>query len=104
MTMVRSVWNCRTVAAQCWISAGGLVRPMPGKAVSTTRHPLADKAAANAGLAEYMPESPTIIAVPPRGSTSLRAGGENPVVIGAAPVVIVVAGVITVGARSRSVR
>src|SRR5436190_18093589 len=107
MTMVRSGWNWRTVAAQCWTSPGGLVRPMPGKAVCTTRHPLADKAAANAGLAEYMPESPTIIAVPTRGSRSLLAGGANPVVVGAAllwAVVIVVAGVITVGARSRSVR
>src|SRR5437762_13072953 len=104
MTMVRSGWNWRTVAAQCWTSPGGLVRPMPGKAVCATRHPLADKAAANAGLAEYMPESPTIIAVPTRGSRSLLAGGANPVVVGAARVVIVVAGGITVRARSRPVR
>ena len=54
------------------------VSPTPGYAVSTTRQSAALRPAVNAGVAEYMPESPTIIAVPRLG----RASGLDVGVVG----------------------
>src|SRR5207249_7768660 len=106
MTIVRSGRNWSTVLAQWAISPGGLVRPTPGKAVCTTRQPEAERAAVNAGVAEYMPESPTIIAVPACGSSRCPVLGGGLVVDGRTRTGAdtLEEGVTTTGARMRSVR
>src|SRR5438876_4261132 len=111
MTIVRSTWYRRALSAQLWrIEAPGVVRPMPGYQVWTTRQPAVCNAATKAGAAEYITESPTIIAVPQRGTRSAGLAAGCGVVVVAATVACGVAclddmiGAATTGFGIRSVR
>src|SRR4051812_9274133 len=85
--MVRSTWY---FAALCFHSScmrpSRRVSPTPGYAVSTTGQPELWRPVVSAGVAENMPESPTIIAVPRRGSANLPAADAARVVVGRAAV------------------